>query len=81
MASHNRSKNKELNFKEKLKLLEDNNKNQTTQRKLAAKYGVSKSQVQRVLTNKENILKQKNNKSYLKRHRVQRKLMMNCFIL
>lgn len=79
MASKNRSKNKELNFKDKLKLIEDNNNKQTTQRKLAAKYGVSKSQVQRVLTNKENISKQKNNRSYSKRHRVQRKLMMNCF--
>lgn len=47
---------KTRSFKDKLKLIEDNNNKQTTQRKLAAKYGVSKSQVQRVLTNKENIL-------------------------
>lgn len=64
--------NNELTFEYKLSLIKDSEEKLLSQRQLASKYDVSKSQVQRILANKENIKKQKMSKRFLKRSRPNR---------
>lgn len=70
-----KSNNRELTFKEKIKLIEDQREQPTSMRKLAHKYEISKSQVQRILKNEDDIIKRKNDRSFLKRQRLRRKQM------
>lgn len=60
----------ELKIAEKLKLIADSNICKLSQRRLALKYKISKSQVQRILKNKEDLKKNQKNG---KRLRVNRK--------
>lgn len=76
MASKQKKYN-ELNFEQKLCLINDSEKKLMTQRQLASKYEISKSQVQRILSNKENIKSQKKTRKFLKRSRLSRKLITN----
>lgn len=73
MSKKPRAKNKELNFGEKIKLIEEKEKTQKSEKRLAEQFEISKSQVHRILLNKDNILKQKRNRNHLKRSRVNRK--------
>lgn len=52
-----KTKANELRIVEKIKLLEDHEKFALSERKLAEKYKISKSQVHRILANKENLKK------------------------
>lgn len=80
MASKKRAKNNELDFKAKLQLIEEKDKTNKSEKRLADKFEISKSQVHRILKNRDTILKQKNNKSYLKRNRAHRKLITSLCI-
>lgn len=62
----------ELNIKEKLQLIDEKEKQKISERKLAVKYKISKSQVHRILENKEKIKKVEKNRSGLKRQRINR---------
>lgn len=72
MASKKRIKYKELSIGDKIKLIQENERQPTSQRKLATKFEISKSQVQRIIANKENILKRKDDRISLKRQRLLR---------
>lgn len=73
--ARNKAKNKELTVKEKINLIEEQKKQPTSIRKIAQKYKISKSQVQRVLQNQNDIIKRKNDRSFLKRQRLRRRLI------
>lgn len=66
------TKRKELTVKEKLKIIDEREYLNITERNLAAKHGVSKSQIHRILENKENIRQQSKFEGVLKRRRVNR---------
>lgn len=72
----------ELNFQQKLALKKDSETKGWTQRKLAQEHKISKSQVQRILSNKERIKTPKRTRNNLKRSRVNREYMQcNSFLL
>lgn len=70
---HKKAAPKELTLKEKKLAIRDH-ENGLTERAIAEKYGVSKSQIHRALQNKENILRQPDKIN--KRRRINRK----CFL-
>lgn len=70
----------ELNFAQKLSLINDSEEKLMSQRQLASKYEISKSQVHRIIANKGNIKSQNKSKSFLKRHRLNRKLIKNLMV-
>lgn len=72
-SSKQRNKNHELQFSEKVKLIEEREKTNKTEQKLAEQFNISRSQVHRILQNKDRIIAQKRNKSYMKRVRDKRK--------
>lgn len=72
-SSSKRAKNHELSFSEKVKLIEEREKSNKTEKKLAEQFNISISQVHRILQKKDHIMIQKNNKSYMKRVRDKRK--------
>lgn len=75
-------KNNELNFQQKLALIKDSETKGWTQRKLAQEHKISKSQVQRILSNKERIKTQKRTRNNLKRSRINREYMQcSSFLL
>lgn len=67
---------KELTLKEKKLAIQDHDNNGLSERAVAEKYGVSKSQIHRALKNRENILRQPDKLG--KRRRVNRKC---CFFV
>lgn len=71
--SKKKSNNKELTFKDKIKLIEEQRKQAVSIRKLAQNYEISKSQVHRILANQNDIIRRKNDRSFLKRQRLRRK--------
>lgn len=73
MAS--KRKYNELNFEQKLSLISDSEDKLMSQRQLASKYEISKSQVHRIIANKEKIKSDNKtrSKSFLKRSRMNRK--------
>lgn len=72
-----RSKNHELPFSEKVKLIQEREKTQKSEKRLADEFNISKSQVHRILAKKDHILNQMKNKSYMKRIRDKRKFFNN----
>lgn len=80
MATKKRAKNNELDFKRKLQLIEEKDKTNKSEKHLADKFEISKSQVHRILKNRDTVLKHKDKKNYLKRNRVHRKLVTSLCI-
>lgn len=79
-TSKQRKKNHELQFAEKVKLIEEKEKNDKTEQKLAEQFNISRSQVHRILHKKDHIMAQKKNKSYMKRVRDKRKCSSHFFV-
>lgn len=69
-------KNNELTIKNKLSLIDDSEKKGLSERALAAQYNISKSQVHRILANKEAIKSKKTTRKSLKRSRLNRKFLI-----
>lgn len=72
-GSTQRTKNHELKFSEKVKLIQEREKSNKTEQKLAEQFNISRSQVHRILQKKDHIMAQSKNKSYMKRVRDKRK--------
>lgn len=70
------NKNNELTFAEKVKLIKERESSNMSERGLASKFKISKSQVHRILQNKAKIISQDNTKTKnVKRIRLNRKLI------
>lgn len=67
----NKKPNNEIAIAEKLKLIKEREDSGTSERNLASKYKISKSQVHRILKNKDQIKLQSKNKN-VKRARLNR---------
>lgn len=63
---------KELTIKRKIDLIKYHEETKSSQRNIALKYNVSKSQVQRILSNKTNLLNFEKNNGNKKRQRLYR---------
>lgn len=68
--------NKELSIGEKLKVIKERETVSISERELARKFGISKSQVHRILKNKEKI-RQLSKKTFCKRKRARRMYFPN----
>lgn len=74
-------KRKDLLIKDRIKLIDEHDRKYTSERQLASKYGISKSQVHRILANKENYKQQAKYDGQLKRRRINRKFFFSKFLI